>query len=244
MLINQLTGWDEDETIQYYITNRKKYDDLYKSEKYFLTKSFISGIEDILDVGCSVGGIYTILQELNKDIKYTGLDVSLNAILHAKQLHRSEFTSFYHYDGNAPFPLNKQTYNLVFCSGVMHLIDNYKSVFQQMVESSNKYLLIDFRLTNQATYRGKFYFTFSDKIEASNFTNYHVVNFKELMTFFSQFKQISHIYIYGYKGHASAMSEGIDEVYMVFFKIKLATITNDTLEVIFEDTSLKDVLVN
>lgn len=237
----QLDGWNENETIEFFTSNRKTYDDLYDSEKHFLKESFLSTIETVLDVGCSVGGMYNIFRKLNNKIQYTGLDVSENAIKKAKKSYKDDFANFYHYDGLSAFPMENNEYDLVFSTGVMHLIDNYKDIFIQMLHHSNKYMLLDFRVTPSNSYIGKFYFTFSDKKQASNSTNYYVLNFNELIDFFSEFKEIAQVDIYGYKGKASEMSEGIDEVYMVFFKIKKAPRHNNQIRINFEDTELENI---
>lgn len=238
-MLKQLNGWNEKETVEYYINNRKKYADLYDSEKHFITKEFISKIGSVLDVGCSTGGISNIFRDFNKDIIYDGLDVSENAILKAKEINSNAKSNFYCYDGVAEFPLPHKKYDLVFSSGVMHLIDNYKDILKQMIEKTNKYLLLDFRLTKNNTYVGKFYFTFSDKKKATNFTNYHVLNFEELMDIFKSYKELSNINIFGYKGKASNMSEGIDDVYMLFFKIEKNNNVNNNLKINFESKEIQ-----
>ena len=240
----QLDGWNESETIEFFMSNRKTYNDLYESEKFFLQESFLKNIETILDVGCSVGGMYNIFQSLNNDVYYTGLDVSDNAIENAKKLHTNKFTKFYHYNGVSEFPIPDKSYDLVFSTGVMHLIDNYKYIVSQMIQKSNKYILLDFRLTKNSSYTGKFYFSFSDKKDISNSTNYHVINFKEIINFFNEFQEISQINIYGYKGNASEMSEGIDDVYMVFFKIQLGTKANAKIDTQFENEELENIFGN
>lgn len=238
-MLKQLDGWNEKETVEYYTNNRNTYSDLYDSEKYFITKEFISQIDSVLDVGCSVGGISNIFREFNESIIYTGIDVSENAILRAKEISSNKNSSFYCYDGKSEFPLNTTKYDLVFSSGVMHLVDNYKDLLKQMIERTNKYLLVDFRLTKNDTYVGKFYFSFSDKKEATNFTNYHVLNFQKLMNIFTSYKELSNINIFGYKGNASNMSEGIDDVYMFFFLIEKNNNINNNLKINFESKEMQ-----
>jgi len=243
MLTRQLKGWNEKETIEYYSTSRIKYTDLYESEKYFLTNNFLFAINNVLDVGCAVGGMYNIFKELNEDITYTGLDVSEQSIKIAKGLYDCKYTEFHNYDGISSFPLNNKKYNLVFSSGVMHLIDNYKDIFSQMLDSADKYLLVDFRLTTDKSYTGKFNFAFLDKRKISNYTNYHVLNFTELIEYFQEFKKISNIEIYGYKGGASDMSEGIDDVYMIFFKITLSNTSYDKPNLVFYNKELETIFM-
>lgn len=236
---NQLSGWDEEETIEFYSNSRIKYDDLYESEKFFLTKEFIAKQNSMLDVGCSVGGMSSIVNSLNPNIRYTGLDVSKKAIEKANLIYSDKKTDFYYYDGINKFPLNNR-YDLVFCSGVMHLIDNYKFILNEMIEKSNKHLVVDFRVTTGKSYKGKFYFSFLDKTNPSNYTNYFVLNFGDLISLFNEYQNIKSLKIFGYKGEASSMSEGINEVYMLFLKVEFGN-KNQKMEIIFEDESLENI---
>jgi len=231
----QYSGWDEKNTIKFYTNNRNTYNDLYDSEKHFLNKDFISQINSVLDVGSSVGGFSNIFKELNQNISYAGIDVSKNAIDKANSIYGSNDIDFYHYDG-VQIPLN-QKFDLVFCSGVMHLIDNYEDIFAQILANAEKYLLLDFRVTSTQSYQGKFYFDFEGKTN-QNYTKYYVLNFNELIDFFKSFKNICEVIIYGYKGLASQMSEGIDEVYFLFFKIKLSE--ENSFKIIFDNDELSN----
>jgi len=241
-MANQLDGWNEDETVMFYSNNRIEYDDLYESEKYFLNNNFLFDIETILDVGCSVGGMYNIFRKLNKNIKYTGVDVANKAIMQAKKKFFTTSAEFILYDGGV-FPLDNR-YDLVFSSGVMHLIDNYKYIFKQMISKAKKCLLVDFRITSNDSYVGKFNFLFSSKGEGKNYTVYHVLNFHELMSFFESFSKISRVHVYGYQGTPSDMSEGISEVYMIFFKIVLDDVPHDGLDVVFDNKELEEVFLS
>jgi len=235
------TGWSENETIAFFSKNRKFYEHLYESEKFFLTKKFISSIENVLDIGCSVGGFCRIFQYLNKNIKYTGIDTSEIAIQNAKKVYeKKNNANFVIYDGFSKLPFPNKEYDLVFSSGLFHLIDNFKDLASEAICKSKKYVLIDFRVCRGKSYKGKFNFKFLDKKKVENFTNYHVLNLKDLLTFFKSFKRISKINMYGYKATPSSMSEGIDEVFMIFFKIELSKRKNQVIDLVYENDELKN----
>ncbi len=239
MIKKQLEGWNETATIDYYINHRQSYSDLYPSEKYFLTPSFITNITSFLDVGCASGSMSKILQSIHKNLKYTGLDIAPNLINHANQHLSNKLTDFYCYDGEE-MPFEKEKFDLVFSSGVLHLIDNYKSIFTQIITRSTKYALVDFRVCTKQTYQGKFNFDFGNNNNVINHTSYHVINFLELMRFFKTFSTIRHIEAFGYKFSSSKMSEGIDEVYMIFFKFHIGFNTQNNPQITFHSDDLKN----
>ncbi len=242
MRIKYVPGWDNKDTLNFFSSKRNSYKHLYKSEKYFLTKKFITSINSVLDVGSSVGGFYNIFYFLNNKVKYTGLDTSAAAILKAKKKFKgNKNVEFYSYDGFSKFPLKKNKYDLVFCSGLMHLIDNYKKIITQMIASSKKFLLVDFRITTNQSYSGKHYFRYSNKQKSENSINYHVLNIKELLDYLKSFKKISKIYAYGYKAKPSSMASGINEVFMIFFKLELSIRKTKRIDIIFENQELKKI---
>ena len=60
----QLEGWSANDTVDFFVNHRNTYEDLYKSEKYFLTKELILSMDSILDVGCAAGGFCNICTKL------------------------------------------------------------------------------------------------------------------------------------------------------------------------------------
>lgn len=238
---NQIEGWDKKDTLDFYTNNRSSYTQLYPSEKHFINSSFLKTINSILDVGCAVGGMSQVFKNLNRKITYTGLDISQNAIKKAIKLYDNSRTNFYQYDGISEFPIQKQTFDLVFSSGVMHLIDNYEILLNQMIESSNTYILVDFRVTPKQSYTGKFYFDFANKNDSSNAINYHVLNFDFLINIIKRNKYLKKINIYGYQGKSSPMTKGINEVYMLFFKLEKSKVQCKNPKIIFENKELSNI---
>ena len=61
----------------YYTDYRLSIDDFFDSEKVFF-KQFISENKSYLDVGCALGGFYSILNEKCSSYSYIGVDISEN----------------------------------------------------------------------------------------------------------------------------------------------------------------------
>jgi len=231
--------WNDVDTVEYYANNRHSYADLYDSEKYFLTNDFINNIDSVLDIGCAAGGMSKILHKINPTLAYTGLDIADNLVNYAQKNIRNELSEFYCYDGiNMQFLA--KSFDLIFCSGLLHLVDHYKDILSQMVKLSNKYILTDFRVTRGKTYQGKIRINFSKSDNDVNEITYHVLNFGELLNYFKFFPEIGLIEVFGYKGKASDMSHGINEVYMVFFKFHISKDNNEICKIKFLNDELKN----
>ena len=229
----QLAGWSAEDTVQFYTENRQSYDELYDSERYFLTKEFITQMFSVLDVGCATGGFYNVFEMLNPDIQYVGIDVSQELLKIAKSKFPSKVNPlFAWYNGEEEFPI-KEKFDLVFSSGIMHLIDGWKELFRRMVVRCRKNVLADFRVTLDKTHAGTYVFDFDGDGIYNHQTNYHVVNLNELLDFFNSFRNISEISLFGYKGRANKDTVGVNEdIYMVFFKFQIGYRKTSNVKVI------------
>ena len=76
--------WNDFEAQEFFSSERKKKNDLYLGEKFFLTKLLFERCS-ILDIGCAQGGFYKILRSYLKSFSYTGVDSSERMILAAKK---------------------------------------------------------------------------------------------------------------------------------------------------------------
>ncbi len=76
--------WNDFEAQEFFSSERKKKNDLYLGEKFFLTKLLFEKCS-ILDIGCAQGGFYKILRSYLKSFSYTGVDSSERMILEAKR---------------------------------------------------------------------------------------------------------------------------------------------------------------
>jgi SAM-dependent methyltransferase len=223
---DQLQGWFDEDTVEYYKHHRSTYSELYPSEKYYITADLIKGISSVLDIGCAVGGFYRIFRSLNEQIRYVGVDVSEKSIAIAQEKYADyEQASFYLYSGEALESiqaLDGNRYDLVYCSGLMHAIDNWRDLFAEIVSKAKRYIIVDFRLSlKRDSYTGEFHFDFDDDGHSRHSTNYHVINLNRVIRFLKEFDEIASVGLYGYRGQANQMARNIDEVYMVFFKIEM-----------------------
>jgi len=76
--------WDDTEAQTFFSSERKKKEDLYLGENFFLSKALFENCT-ILDIGCAQGGFYKILKTYLKSFNYTGIDTSEEMILRAKK---------------------------------------------------------------------------------------------------------------------------------------------------------------
>jgi SAM-dependent methyltransferase len=229
---DQLLGWSEDATVDFYANNRNSYDALYKSEKHFLTKDFVSSVESVLDMGCACGGFYNIFKYLNPKIKYTGVDVSPSLLEVAKSKISDEDAEFHLYEGTGKIPVSGK-FDLVYCSGILHLIDNWKELFSELTNFSKKFALADFRTTPDKTCSGAYIFDYDHDGVSSNSTNYHAININELLEFFKSLETISKIEVCAYPGKCNDATFNLNcELWMAFFKFTLGKRKNGNIEIV------------
>ena len=181
---NQIIGWNQDDVVDYFKNNRRSYNQLYDSEKYFINDNLIQQTSSILDVGCASGGFNTIFRKLNNNISYYGVDVSEKNIEYAKYYFKhSNNSNFYLYSGKSLFEIEtikNIKFDLSFCSGLLHLIDNWSNLFTEIIYLSKKYVLIDFRVSlKKNSYSGTFYFDYGGNVK-KNYTKYYVININDL----------------------------------------------------------------
>jgi 2-polyprenyl-3-methyl-5-hydroxy-6-metoxy-1,4-benzoquinol methylase len=143
---NSAYGKNKD-SIVYWERNRNRVDDLYPSEKYFFLPVIKKSLS-VLDVGCAAGGFTDIVYGINPSTSYTGIDVSDNLIKSAIKRHPE--ASFCSYDG-VTFPDKLGLYDLVYSFGVLHHVDDWHGIVQQMLSFSKKHVLFDLRLTSDTT---------------------------------------------------------------------------------------------
>jgi len=78
--------------------------------------------KSIADLGCGSGGNAIFFQKINPNIKYTGIDISKNAITKAKAINNNKNTNFI-VDDLEKNNLLKNYFSMVFCS---QLIEHFK----------------------------------------------------------------------------------------------------------------------
>jgi len=213
---NPKKGWTSKRMLSFY-SKRCLVKHLYPSERFFLTPEFLSETKSVLDVGCAMGGFFNIFKTLRPNIQYTGIDIIPDFIKITNEKYKGQGI-FKIYSGKGSFPTNKK-YDLVFASGLLHLIRNWKKMFEHMVEKSRKYILADFRVTTEKSYQGKFLIGYDNNNQKIKYTTaYTVINIKKLIEFLEKFKQIEKIQLYGYERKPSETSKNVKKVWMIFCK--------------------------
>lgn len=141
---NPAGAWSSENAVNYYVSHRYSVDDLYKSEKYFLENAVRAG-KNLLDVGCAVGGFSKIVKKYNKDIEYTGIDISPRMIDKAKKLYPND--NFRLCNGETlDFPDN--SFDAVISFGVLHMIENWRSLLMEAWRVCRGSLIFDLRIVN------------------------------------------------------------------------------------------------
>ena len=221
---NQLRGWATQDSVDFFKSNRWSYEDLYESERHYITRGLCESLSSVLDVGCAAGGFCSIFKSLNQEIHYTGVDVTEESIRHAReQFEAAPSVDFWLYEGKSLEDIEEiqdKKFDMVFCSGLLHLIDNWPNILAGMVERAKQYVIADFRIClDRPSYRGEFLFDFDGDGRSQYSTNYHVINLNDLLLHLDELGRIATVDLFGYKGNASSMARGVEDVYMVFLKM-------------------------
>ncbi len=195
--------WNDAEAQHFFSSERKKKNDLYLGEKFFLSKTLFENCS-ILDIGCAQGGFYKILKSFLKSFSYTGIDNSEKMIIRAKKKYPN--ANFYFIKNNN-FKLLKKKYDIVIIFGVLHLTPEWK---QMLINSRNlfkKFLLFDLRETNLKTIENnvsKSFLSFNHKKKTK--IPYNIINSNEATDLIKK-KFISNIYKLSYHGKISNLAK-------------------------------------
>ncbi|QWE31030.1 class I SAM-dependent methyltransferase [Polynucleobacter sp. Adler-ghost] len=139
-------GYGKDkESIDYWLINRTKLKDLYKSELYFFSKA-LEFSNKVLDIGCAAGGSALFCREGKEAIEYTGIDVSHNLLNAAiARFSNKPDTKFIHFDGKK-IPLEDGSIDFVFSFGVFHHLNHWSEMLIEALRVSSRYFLFDLRV--------------------------------------------------------------------------------------------------
>ena len=217
-------GSDQD-SLNYWISNRNKISDLYKSEKKFFLEK-IKSCNSFLDYGCAAGGFCEIIDSVKKKhYKYTGIDVSSNLVSIARQKY-PKYT-FKVCNGKI-FPSKIPKHDVVFSFGTLHHSDHYLKIINQMLRIAKKYTLFDLRFTSyKSLINRKISFQkikFGKNFIKENNISYNILNFREFVNDIIKITSKKYgIAIYGYyhKPHINVVTP--------YKKITMATILIDKL---------------
>ena len=141
-------AWNDKSWITFYEDRRNKTSDAYPSEWFFLKDLLAEGMS-VLDIGCALGGLASVVSEHLRDFSYTGVDISAEMIRGAKARHPSH--RFYVIPEADVSVLGGSEYDVVVILGVLHLSRKWREMISGAWARTGKSLLIDLRETSQAT---------------------------------------------------------------------------------------------
>lgn len=140
--------WNESGWVEYYSARRSTTQDIYPSEWMFLKDQLTEGVS-VLDVGCAVGGLASVLSEHLTRFAYTGVDLSESMINTARQRHPGHS---FHVIGEADLSVLANTrFDLVVCLGVLHLSRQWRELMSAAWARVERSFLFDLRETSGPT---------------------------------------------------------------------------------------------
>jgi hypothetical protein len=140
--------WNEAGWLSFYENRRNKTSEVYPSEWFFLKDLLVEGMS-VLDIGCALGGLASILSEHLGKFSYTGVDISEEMIREANAKHPSHH---FHLIQEADLSvLGDSTYDLVAILGVLHLSRKWREMVGAGWVHTRKSLLMDLRETSGPT---------------------------------------------------------------------------------------------
>lgn len=140
--------WNAPGWVEFYETRRAITQDIYPSEWLFLKELLAEGIS-VLDVGCAVGGLASVLSEHLARFNYTGVDISRDMIGRARQKHPGH--RFHVIEETDLSVLADDRFDLVVCLGVLHLSRQWRELLAAVWARAERCLLLDLRETSGAT---------------------------------------------------------------------------------------------
>lgn len=210
--------WGNPSCTSFFAQHRASLEEVYSSERYFIEK-VVPQVQSLLDVGCASGGFYPILKKINPAIQYEGIDVVPRMIEQARMKYPG--VPFQLADG-ATLPFEEGVKELVFCTGLFHLIDHYSAYLQELYRVASRYLLVDFRVHMESTYCSEMWVVFGEAQRKEELkVPYYVLNFGDYLQMLTSLKPSPEkIEIYGYPGRVSHNTkEDLKNVLFLFSNI-------------------------
>ena len=209
--------WGDDGNEDYFNRFRSKAEDLYRSEKFFLS-DVLKNVKSCLDVGCCCGGFSEIMKTYNPQLNYTGVDIIPRFIDLAKERYKN--SEFLVGDGtDLDFP--DDSFELVFSSGILHLNSRYQDIVKEMYRVSSKYILCDFRLTDGEDITGEMDVNLVGQ-KKNGVLPYVVLNAERQVAFLKSMQPApASIAVKGYAHQPTQLARiNLDKIYMAFFLIE------------------------
>lgn len=160
------------------------------------------------------------MRTFNPALAYTGVDINPEFVAVAQAAYPD--CRFLVGDG-IHFDTPPGTYDLVHCSGVLHLNSRYPDIVRAMWAQARRWLLCDFRLTRGPSLIGSFEVRFGDERGIRSLP-YIVLNIDDLVGFLTGLAPAPAVVrARGYYHPPSAMATvACDNVLMTFFLIEKA----------------------
>ena len=217
--------WGLEGNEQFFMAHRSRPDHLYRSEKFFLPQ-VLPQVANCLDVGCACGDFSAIFKTYNPAIDYTGVDIIERFVAIARS--RYPGCRFELGDGvSLDFPDN--SFDLVHCSGILHLNSRFRDIVKAMYRVAKKYVLCDFRLTDGPDMVGEMDVNLLGQTQADTLP-YYVINTAQHLEFLKSLEPApARIEVKGY-AHPPSKSARLatDKVHMAFFLITKGSGTQNT----------------
>lgn len=197
--------WDALGWLEFYETRRATSEGIYPSEWFFLKNFLVEGLS-VLDIGCALGGLASVLSEHLTRFEYTGVDISERMIERAKQKHPSH--RFYVIEEADLSVLANERFDLVVCLGVLHLSRKWRALISAAWNRADV-LLLDLRETAGATVEDETisYYRMDalPKTGGSTHLPYNIINSGEaLRTLMELCVDATGLHHHGYLARASA----------------------------------------
>lgn len=138
-------AWSAKNAVNFYLTHRDSIDGLYDSERHFLENAVKNG-GSLLDIGCAAGGFSKIVITYNRDISYTGVDISPAMITAAKK--KFPQNKFFLFNGKKlSFP--NESFDICVAFGVLPMTERWIELLKEAWRVCRGTLLFDLRLAEK-----------------------------------------------------------------------------------------------
>jgi ubiquinone/menaquinone biosynthesis C-methylase UbiE len=217
-VFNEQKVWGADGNEDFFSQFRSEPKDLYRSEKFFLP-DVLQQVKTCLDVGCACGGFFNIMRSFNPKLHYTGIDITPKFIEVARQKYKD--AEFNVCDATA-MSFNNNTFELVHCSGILHLTSHYQQIIREMYRVSSKYCLFDLRLTSKKDVVGEMDVNLMGQDSVREVLPYYVLNVENAIGFLRALDPSpASIIVKGYEHPPTKLARiNADKIIMAFFLVR------------------------
>jgi SAM-dependent methyltransferase len=244
-MTNRNIAYKSEEMLEFYSSNRRKWNDLYLSERWALERVADQNktLGEVLDVGCACGGLGAALNEKGIINSYTGVDIHKGAIDWALKHQKLPVPATFIQGDIVELGFNRQYDTVISFSCVDWNIETEKivRVCWKLVKEGG-YFIISLRLTPEDGINDikKSYqcINFSGRNKDPEIANYVVFNFQDALRMMRDLSpEPELIGAYGYWGSPSPTAVTLyDKLVFAVFYIKKGT--NNTAQNISVELNL------